>query len=92
MAVATTAILGGITAAAAIAGAGASVIGAMQANKKPKTAPIPTFNANQQQKKIATQEAEANKKRILSESETIQTSALGNTQGTETKKKTLLGG
>ena len=35
---------------------------------------------------------EANKKRILSETETIQTSALGNTGTTETKKKTLLGG
>lgn len=75
-----------------IIGAGTSVIGALQSNKKPATAPAPTYDANAEKKKAATQEAEANKKRIMQESDTIKTTALGNAGTTETKKKTLLGG
>lgn len=57
--------------------------------KKSKT---PVFNADAQKKKAAEQEGEANKRRVMAESDTIRTSALGNTEPTVAKKKTLLGG
>lgn len=86
MAVATSAILAGVAAAVGIAGT------VMSSQNKPKQTPVPTYNAKKEEQKAATQEAEANKKRILAETDTIKTSALGNTGTTETKKKTLLGG
>ena len=60
--------------------------------KAPAPAPAPVYNAKAEQKKAATQEAEANKRRILAETDTVQTTALGNAGTTELKKKTLLGG
>jgi len=59
---------------------------------KPKQAPAPTFNKEAEEKKAAEQAGEANKRRALAETDTIKTSALGNTGTTELKKKTLLGG
>lgn len=88
--------LGLIGALAAVAGSAMSMKNAHDQKKaaKQQAAMTPTFNADAQQKKIAMQEAEANKKRIMSETDTVHTTALGlgNTGTTETKKKTLLGG
>lgn len=89
MAVASTAVLAGIAAAAGIAG---SVMSATSKPKAPAPTPAPVYNAKAEQKKAATQEAEANKRRILAETDTVQTTALGNAGTTELKKKTLLGG
>lgn len=86
---AISSIIAGVTAAAALAGTATSIAAA---TKKPKQAPAPTFNKEAEEKKAAEQEAEANKRRIMSETDTIKTSALGNTGTTELKKKTLLGG
>lgn len=86
---AISSIIAGVTAAAALAGTATSIAAA---TKKPKQAPAPTFNADKENQKAANQEAEANKRRIMSETDTIKTSALGNTGTTELKKKTLLGG
>lgn len=94
MAVATS-IIGGLLAATA---AGISAVSSMkQAHDQKKAAQaqaaaVPTFDANAEKKKAAMQEAEANKKRVLAETDTVRTTALGNTGTTETKKKTLLGG
>lgn len=52
----------------------------------------PVYNAQAEQTKAANQEAEANRRRVMTETDTVQTSALGNPLLTETKKKTLLGG
>lgn len=60
--------------------------------KAPAPAPAPVYNAQAEKQKAANQEAEANRKRVLAETDTIQTTALGNTGTTELKKKTLLGG
>lgn len=86
MAVATSAVLAGLAAATAIGGT------VLSASQKPKTTPGPTFNAKKAETKAAEQEAEANRRRVMAETETVKTSALGNTGTTETKKKTLLGG
>ena len=59
---------------------------------KPKQKPAPTFSKEAEETKVANQEAEANKRRVLAETDTIKTSALGNTGTTQTQKKTLLGG
>lgn len=53
---------------------------------------VPVYNAEKEKKKAAEQEAEANKRRVVEETDTIRTSALGNTGTTDVKKKTLLGG
>ena len=91
---AISAIVGGIMAAASIAG---TVTSMKQAHDQKKAAQAaqksaPVYNEAAERKKSAIQEAEANRKRVLSETQTVQTSALGNTGITETKKKTLLGG
>ena len=114
MAVATSAILGGLAAVGAAVGAAASV---KQASDQKKQAKVSQAMAVQQQKEVLAQqketqkqlaankidveaenkkaamaEAEANRKRAAMQSDTIQTTALGNTEATATKKKTLLGG
>lgn len=92
-----TAVLAGLTAAVGI---GSTLMG-MKANHDQKkalktaqqtAAATPTYNADKEKKKAAIQEANANRARALSETDTIQTTALGNVGTTETKKKTLLGG
>lgn len=50
------------------------------------------FDAAKERQQAANQEAEANRKRALGETTTVQTSALGNTGGTQVQKKTILGG
>lgn len=52
----------------------------------------PVYDEKKETMKAATTEAEANRKRALMDTDTVKTSALGNTGVTETKKKTLLGG
>lgn len=74
------AIAGGVTAAAASRGGGSSAT------------PAPTYNAKAEQNKAAVQESNANRRRVMAETDTIKTSALGNTGTTQTQKKTLLGG
>ena len=86
MAIASSIIAAGIAAAGAIAG------GAVAASKKPKQTPAPTYNADKEKQKVANQEGEANRRRAMAETDTIKTSALGNTGTTQTQKKTLLGG
>lgn len=86
---ALTAILGGLAAAGAIAGATTSIVSATKGHKE---TPAPTYNAKAEQEKAANQEANANRKRVMAETETVKTSALGNTGATQTQKKTLLGG
>ncbi len=90
-----TAIIGGLLAAAS------TVVGVKAAQDQKKEAKqaaavaaanTPKFDAEAEKRKAAAQEAEANKKRVMGETDTIRTSALGNTGVTEVKKKTLLGG
>ena len=52
----------------------------------------PVYDEKKEAMKAATTEAEANRKRALMDTDTVKTSALGNTGATEIKKKTLLGG
>lgn len=85
-----SAILGGLAAAGAIAGTATSIKAAHDAKKASNAAP--TYNAEKEKAKAAEQEANANKKRIEGETTTQMTSALGNTEGTTTQKKTILGG
>lgn len=59
---------------------------------KPSLKETPTYDEESEKNKIADQEATANKKRIMAETETTKTSALGNVGTTTTQKKTLLGG
>lgn len=97
MAVATSAILGAVGAAAAVAGAAASMKQAHDQKKaarkaQEEAAKTPVYNARVEKQKAANQEAEANRRRVMSETDTVQTTALGNAGTTELKKKTLLGG
>lgn len=97
MAVATSAVMAGITAAAAIAGTAVSMKQAHDQKKAAKkaqqmAAKTPVYNAQAEKQKAANQEAEANRRRVMSETDTVQTTALGNAGTTELKKKTLLGG
>lgn len=97
MAVATSAVMAGITAAAAIAGTAVSMKQAHDQKKAAKkaqqmAAKTPVYNAKAEKQKAANQEAEANRRRVMSETDTVQTTALGNAGTTELKKKTLLGG
>ena len=81
--------------AISIGGAATAVSALKQAHdskKEAKKQVTPTFDANAEKKKAAMQEAEANRRRALSETDTVRTSALGNAGTTELKKKTLLGG
>ena len=88
-----TAIIAGITAAASLAGTAASMkIAHDQKKEAKKQAAAQAFNAEAENKKAALQEAEANRRRAMSETDTVQTTALGNAGQTELKKKTLLGG
>ena len=85
-----SAILGGLAAAGAIAGTATSIKASRDAKKASN--PAPAFDAEKEKAKAAEQEANANKKRIEGETNTHMTSALGNTEGTVTQKKTILGG
>lgn len=58
----------------------------------PAAAPAPKKDANAEAQKAAAQDAEANRKRVMGETDTIRTTVLGNSGATEVKKKTLLGG
>ena len=96
MAVITSGILAGATlssviaAGAGVAGAAAGIAGtAIAAAKKDHT---PKYDAQKEKMKAANQEAEANRRRAMMETETQKTSALGNTAGTQVQKKTVLGG
>lgn len=89
-----TGVLAGIGLAA---GVGSAIMGAKQAHDQKKEAQraaanVPVYNAQAEKQKAANQEANANRKRVLAETDTVQTTALGNVGTTETKKKTLLGG
>lgn len=97
MAVATSVITGVVGAVAAAASAAASMKQAHDQKKAAKAAQMqaaktPTYNADKEKQKAAMQEANANRARVMAETDTVQTTALGNTGTTETKKKTLLGG
>ena len=97
MAVASSAIIGAIGAAAAVAGTAVSMKQAHDQKKAAKraqeaAAKTPVYNAQAEKQKAANQEAEANRRRVMSETDTVQTTALGNAGTTELKKKTLLGG
>lgn len=94
MAVASSAILGAIGAAAALAGTAVSMKQAHDQKKAAQRAAanVPVYNAKAEKQKAANQEAEANRRRVMSETDTVQTTALGNAGTTELKKKTLLGG
>jgi hypothetical protein len=84
-----SAILGTIAAAGAIAGTATSLKSAHDAKKANAT---PAYDADAEKKKAAEQEANANRRRALGETNTQRTSALGNTEGTAIQKKTVLGG
>lgn len=101
MAVATTAILAGVTAATAIAGAATAMKAAHDQNKAAKNAQkelkkqvdaTPVYSPKKETNKAANMAAAENKRRAMLETDTIKTSALGNVAGTQTQKKTLLGG
>lgn len=80
----------GASVAGAAAGVAATAINAAKKSKIKNNAPA--YNLDAEKKKAANQEAAANRARVLSETDTIKTSALGNTGDTTTKKKTILGG
>ena len=84
---AISSIIAGITAAAAVAGTATSIAASHKGGNR-----APSFNADAEKKKVANQEAEANKRRVMAETDTVKTTALGNTGTTQTQKKTLLGG
>lgn len=93
----STALIGGLLAAGATA---MSVKASHDQNKAAKqasaqqlaAAQASKFDAKKETEKATEQEALANRRRVMSETNTIKTTALGNTGTTETKKKTLLGG
>lgn len=96
-----SAILGGLAAAATAIGTATSLKAAHDQKKatrqasaemKKQAEKTPVYNEKKEMTNAANMEAEANKKRIQGETDTIKTSALGNTGTTEVKKKTLLGG
>lgn len=97
MAIASSIIAAGLAAAAI---AGSTAISMKQSHDQKKAvkaqqqqlAKASTYDAKAEKNNAANMEAEANKRRVLAETDTIKTSALGNTGTTETKKKTLLGG
>ena len=90
MAIASSIIAASIAAAGAIAGAATSIVGAAKGAKG--GGDTPAYNSEAEKRKAAEQEANANRKRALSETRTVQTSALGNTGNTAVQKKTVLGG
>ena len=89
-----TGALAAITAISGIASTAMSMKSAHDQKKEAQrqAAATPVYNADAEKKKAAMQEAEANRRRALSETDTVRTSALGNAGTTELKKKTLLGG
>ena len=74
----------------ALAGGAAGIVGAAKGAKG--GGDTPAYNSEAEKRKAAEQEANANRKRALSETRTVQTSALGNTGNTAVQKKTVLGG
>jgi hypothetical protein len=86
--IATSTILAGIGAAAAIAGATTGIVAAAN---KPKAESAPVYNADAEKKKAEETAAEQNRKRRMEQTQTVNTSALGNTQQVNTGK-TVLGG
>lgn len=92
--------MGVATAIGAIAAIASTAIAAKSAHDQKKAAKraqeaaakTPVYNAQAEKQKAANQEAEANRRRVMSETDTVQTTALGNAGTTELKKKTLLGG
>ena len=80
----------GASVAGAAAGVAATAINAAKKSKIKNNAPA--YNLDAEKKKAAMQTAEANKKRVMSETNTVRTSALGNTGDTQVQKKTILGG
>lgn len=97
-----TATLVGIAAAASVATSVTTAVNqrksakaaakqaAMIAEKTNKGTVI--YNPNDEKAKVAIQELNANKRRVATETDTHMSSALGNTEGTTTQKKTVLGG
>lgn len=65
---------------------------AEDANAKLAAANKAKYDAAAEKRRAAMAEAEANKRRVMDETNTVKTTALGNTGGTQTQKKTLLGG
>lgn len=92
--------MGVSTAIGALAAIASSAIAIKSAHDQKKAArkaqeeaaKTPVYNAKAEKQKAANQEAEANRRRVMSETDTVQTTALGNAGTTELKKKTLLGG
>lgn len=88
----TAGLLTALKVGAAVATIGGAAISAKQSHEAREDARKARFDAAKERRKAANQEAEANRKRALSETTTVQTSALGNTGGTQVQKKTILGG
>lgn len=92
-----SAILGATAAIATAVGTATSLKAAHDQKKATRAAQAeaqktPVYNEKKEMTKAANQEANANAKRVMAETDTVKTSALGNTGTTEVKKKTLLGG
>lgn len=101
MGVLTSILLGTAAAVSTAVGAATSLKAAHDQKKatrqataemKKQAEKTPVYNEKKEMTKAANQEANANARRIMQETDTIKTSALGNTGTTEVKKKTLLGG
>ena len=85
-------VLLGVAAAASIAAGVATTATALSKSSSSAPAPAPTYNEETAKKQALEESSAANKKRILSQTETTRTSALGALGSTtSTGKKTLLG-
>lgn len=81
-----------IATGAGVAGAAAGAATAItSAVKKPKSASAPVYDAEAEKRKAEEAASAQNKKRVLEQTQTVNTSALGNT-GKVTTGKTVLGG
>ena len=94
-------VMAGISAAAAIAGTATSIKANHDQKKAAKATQkalakqaeqTPVYNEKKEMKKAGDMAAEQNRRRVMTETDTIKTSALGNTGTTNVQKKTLLGG
>lgn len=88
---AVAATIGGAAVAGAAGALATGVTGIVNSAKKPKSAAAPVYDAEAEKRKAQEAASAQNKKRALEQTQTVNTSALGNT-GKVTTGKTVLGG
>ena len=88
---ATAATVGGLAVAGAAGALASGVTGIVNAANKPKSGGAPIYDAEAEKRKADAAASAQNKKRMLEQTQTVNTSALGNT-GKVNTGKTVLGG